>query len=193
MIDPQFLPPAPPTLTTLRLRLRALRAEDAVALFDVFADDETMRYWSTPPHSSLAVTAKMVTEIIARNISNAGSEWAITSADSDVAIGKIGHWQWQRTHSRSEIGFILRRDHWRRGLGVEALRAAVGYGFTTLGLNSIEAQLDAANTASARTLERVGFRREGCTRQSYFDGRNYGDTLIYGLLASEFSPVALDA
>lgn len=187
MIDPATLPPAPPTLTTPRLRLRALRTEDAVALFDVFGDEATMRYWSTPPHASLAVTAKMVGEIIARNLSNVGIEWVITSADSDVAIGKIGHWQWQRTHSRSEIGFILRRDQWRRGLGVEALTAAVRFGFVTLGLNSVEAQVDAGNAASARTLERVGFRREGCTRQSYFDGRNYGDTLIYGLLASEFS------
>lgn len=187
MIDPDLLPPAPPTLTTPRLVLRALRVDDAVALFDIFRDDETMRYWSTPPHSALAVTLKMVTEIITRNISGAGMEWAITTAGSDVAIGKIGHWQWQRKHSRSEVGFILRRDQWRRGLGTEALRAVVAYGFATLGLNSVEAQLDAANTASARTLERVGFRREGCTRQSYFDGHRYGDTLIYGLLASELT------
>jgi ribosomal-protein-alanine N-acetyltransferase len=49
----------------------------------------------------------------------------------------------------------------------------------------VEAQLDADNGASARTLERAGFRREGLLRQSFFDGRSYRDTLVYGLVASD--------
>lgn len=186
MTDPRTLPPEPPLLTTARLRLRALRDDDDAALFAIFSDAETMRYWSSPPHLSIDVTRALVADVRARGVAGKGYEWAITDAGSDVAIGKIGHWQWQEKHSRSEVGFILRRDHWRRGLAVEALTEVVRYGVTTLGLHSIEAQLDAANLASARTLERVGFRREGCTRESYFDGTRHGDTLIYGLLAREF-------
>jgi [ribosomal protein S5]-alanine N-acetyltransferase len=186
MIDPRTLSPEPALLTTARLRMRGLRDDDAAALFAIFADAETMRYWSSPPHATIDVTRALIADVRARCAAARGLEWAITEADSDVAIGKIGHWQWQEKHSRSEVGFILRRDYWRRGLAVEALTEVVRYGVTTVGLHSMEAQLDAANSGSARTLERVGFRREGCTRESYFDGTRHIDTLIYGLLAREF-------
>jgi ribosomal-protein-alanine N-acetyltransferase len=159
--------------------------DDSNALFDVFRDGETMRYWSSPPHSSPLATTEVIERARDAFVSGAGIEWAITLAGDDVAVGKIGHWRWQRAHSRSEVGFILRRDLWRRGIATEALAAVVEWGFAALELHSMEAQLDIDNVGSQRTLERVGFRREGHLRQSYFDGREYRDTLVYGLLRGE--------
>jgi RimJ/RimL family protein N-acetyltransferase len=187
VIDPTTLLPTPPTLATARLRLRALRADDAAALFVPFSDAETMRWWETPPHASPSVTAEMLARCLANFAAGNGVEWAITLADADLAIGKIGLWRWQRAHSRGEVGFILRRDLWRRGLAVEALTEVLRFGFARLGLHSVEAQLDIDNVASAHTLERVGFRREGQLRQSFYDGAAYRDTLVYGILASEFA------
>jgi ribosomal-protein-alanine N-acetyltransferase len=132
------------------------------------------------------VTEEMLARAYTSFLAGDGIEWAITLADDDRAVGKIGHWRWQRSHSRSEVGFILRRDLWRRGLAAEALATAVDWGFRRLELHSVEAQLDIANVGSQRTLERVGFRREGQLREAYFDGRLYRDTLIYGLLREDF-------
>jgi ribosomal-protein-alanine N-acetyltransferase len=185
VIDPASLLPDAPTLITERLRLRPLRSDDAEALFAVFSDAETMRYWSSPPHGSPRLTAEAVEAARASFPAGSGIEWAITRADEDVAVGKIGHWRWQRAHSRSEVGFILRRDLWRQGLATEAMRAVVDWGFDRLQLHSVEAQLDFENVGSQRTLERVGFRKEGCLRQSFFDGRTFRDTLVYGLLRAE--------
>jgi RimJ/RimL family protein N-acetyltransferase len=170
------------TLSTARLRLRPLRRDDAEALFLVFSDATTMRFWSSPPHGSPLLTAEVIERAQMAFIAGDGIEWAITRAGDDAAIGKIGHWRWQRTHSRSEVGFILRRDLWGQGLAAEALGAIVDWGFSRLALHSTEAQLDRENVGSQRTLERVGFVREGCLRQSYFDGREHRDTLVYGLL-----------
>ncbi len=186
MIDPSTLLTADKlTMTTARLRLRPMRRDDAEALFLVFSDAQTMRYWSSPPHGSPLLTAEVIERAQMAFIAGDGVEWAITRAGDDTAVGKIGHWRWQRTHSRSEVGFILRRDLWGQGLAAEALATVVDWGFRRLGLHSTEAQLDAANIASRRTLERVGFRREGLLRQSYFDGREYRDTLLYGLVRDE--------
>jgi RimJ/RimL family protein N-acetyltransferase len=186
MIDPStLLTDDKLTLTTARLRLRPLRRDDAEALFLVFCDAQAMRYWSSPPHGSPLLTAEVIERAQMAFIAGDGIEWAITRAGDDTAVGKLGHWRWQRAHSRSEVGFILRRDLWGQGFAAEALAAVVDWGFARLGLHSVEAQLDAANVASQRTLERVGFRREGLLRQSYFDGREYRDTLIYGLLRGD--------
>jgi RimJ/RimL family protein N-acetyltransferase len=186
MIDPQsLLTDEHLTIATARLRLRPMRRDDAEGLFLVFCDAQAMRYWSSPPHGSPLVTAEVIERAQMAFFAGDGIEWAITRADDDTAVGKIGHWRWQRAHSRSEVGFILRRDLWGQGLGAEALAAVVEWGFRRLELHSIEAQLDAGNMASQRTLERVGFRREGLLRQSYFDGREYRDTLLYGLVRGE--------
>jgi ribosomal-protein-alanine N-acetyltransferase len=185
MIDPQPLLANPPSLTTPRLALRPLALEDTEALFTVFSDPEAMRYWSEPPHETPAMTQAMIRKALDARAKNEGLEWAITRRGDERAIGKIGHWRWQREHSRSEIGFIMRRDLWRQGLASEALLAAAHFGFEVLKLHSIEAQLDYENLGSMRTLERVGFTLEGRLRQSYFDGKGYRDTLVYGLLAEE--------
>ena len=42
------------TLATVRLSLRALRADDANALFAMRADVEATRYWSSPPWTEIA-------------------------------------------------------------------------------------------------------------------------------------------
>jgi ribosomal-protein-alanine N-acetyltransferase len=188
LIDPGFLLPEPPTLKSTRLLLRPLRAGDAESLFDVFSDPVAMRWWSSPPHGSPLVTEEMLARAYTSFLAGDGVEWAIVldGPGDDRAVGKIGHWRWQRAHSRSEVGFILHRDLWRRGLAAEALATAVEWGFRRLELHSVEAQLDIDNVASQRTLERVGFRREGQLRQSYFDGRQFRDTLVYGLLGSDF-------
>jgi ribosomal-protein-alanine N-acetyltransferase len=185
VIDPASLLPEPPVLATRRLRLRPLRVSDAEPLFAVFSDAETMRWWSSPPHDSPTATLDVIERARLSFYGGDGIEWAITAGGDDRAVGKIGHWRWQRAHSRSEVGFILRRDLWRRGLMSEALRAVIDWGFAALGLHSVEAQLDIDNLGSRRTLERAGFRQEGVLRQSYFDGRDYRDTLVFGLLAGD--------
>jgi RimJ/RimL family protein N-acetyltransferase len=172
-------------IATARLRLRPMRRDDAEGLFLVFSDAQAMRYWSSPPHGSPLVTLEVIERAQMAFLAGEGIEWAITRAGDDTAVGKIGHWRWQRPHSRSEVGFILRRDLWGQGFAVEALGAVIDWGFARLDLHSVEAQLDAGNVASQRTLERVGFRQEGLLRQSYFDGHEYRDTLVYGLLRGE--------
>jgi RimJ/RimL family protein N-acetyltransferase len=187
LIDPFLLGPEPPTLTSARLVLRPLRASDGEALFAVFSDPVAMRWWSSPPHGSPHMTEEMV-ELAAQSFrAGDGIEWAITLGRDERAVGKIAHWRWQRAHSRSEVGFILRRDLWRQGLATEALATVVEWGFRRLELHSVEAQLDIDNVASLRTLERVGFRREGRLRQAYFDGRQFRDTLVYGLLREDLA------
>lgn len=186
MIDPAtLLTDDKLAIATTRLRLRPMRRDDTEALFLVFCDAQAMRYWSSPPHGSPLLTAEVIERAQMAFIAGDGIEWAITRAGDDTAIGKIGHWRWQKTHSRSEVGFIVRRDLWGQGLAAEALGAVVDWGFARLELHSIEAQLDSENKASQRTLERVGFRKEGLLKQSYYDGREHRDTLIYGLLASD--------
>ena len=62
---------------------------------------------------------------------------------------------------RAEIGYILGREHWGLGYAGEAQRRAIDFAFDELGLHRLEADTHPDNAASTRSLERLGFRREG--------------------------------
>ena len=53
-------------------------------------------------------------------------------------------------HARAELGYVLSREHWGKGLMPEALRAVIRFSFGRMGLNRVEARCIAENTASAR-------------------------------------------
>ena len=68
----------------------------------------------------------------------------------------------------------------------EALSALVDYAFKTLGLNRLEADIDPRNHASARTLERLGFQKEGHLRERWIVSGEISDTWWYGLLRRDW-------
>ena len=68
----------------------------------------------------------------------------------------------------------------------EALQALLDFGFGELDLNRIDADIDPRNSASARTLERLGFTKEGYLRERWIVGDEVSDTAIYGLLRREW-------
>ena len=68
----------------------------------------------------------------------------------------------------------------------EALRALIAYGFGTLNLNRIEADVDPRNAASAKTLERQGFLKEGYLRERWIVGDEVSDSALYGLLQRDW-------
>jgi RimJ/RimL family protein N-acetyltransferase len=60
-----------------------------------------------------------------------------------------------------ELSYGFRRDRWGRGYATEAAKACVRHGFAELELAKIVADVDPANAASARVLEKCGFERAG--------------------------------
>ena len=170
-----------PTLTTDRLVLRQIRADDAEALFPVLSDPEVMTWWSSGPHQSLTETA----EYVASNATEGqGFEcWAITAGD-DVALGWVILIDGKP--AVKEIGYILHRDQWRGGIAREAVARVIDYGFTELELRRIFADTDPENAGSIGLLERLGFQREGHLRGEWETHMGVRDSLIFGLLQSEW-------
>ncbi|GAB3027076.1 GNAT family N-acetyltransferase [Natronobiforma cellulositropha] len=84
------------------------------------------------------------------------------------------------------ISYWIARPYQDRGYATEAVSLVVEYAFTDLRLHRVRADVRDFNTASQRVLERIGFEREGCLRESRFVDGTYCDRYCYGLLASEW-------
>jgi len=88
----------------------------------------------------------------------------------------------------ASLGYWMGAPHAGRGLMTDAVRAAVQFAFASLRLNRLEAACLPDNTASARVLEKSGFRLEGRARRYLkIDGR-WQDHDIFALLHDDPRP-----
>jgi RimJ/RimL family protein N-acetyltransferase len=59
-----------------------------------------------------------------------------------------------------EIGWRLAHAHWGQGYATEAARAALAFGFVTLGLHEIVSFTAVSNVRSRRVMEKIGLERD---------------------------------
>jgi ribosomal-protein-alanine N-acetyltransferase len=173
-----------PTLETERLVLRAPRAEDALDIFQIMSDERVVRYFGAPPMASLERAALRVKSFEEDFAAHNGIRWAITLRGEDRLLGTLGFWRLIKEHMRAEVGYELAPEQWGKGIMPEALGAVLRFGFTAMGLHSVEAQIEPPNTGSRRVLEKLGFVQEGYFRENYYhpeEGR-FSDTAVFSLL-----------
>jgi RimJ/RimL family protein N-acetyltransferase len=173
-------------LSTARLLLRPLGDHDAPALFKIFSDPKVMRYWSTPAWTTQDQALAMIARD--RKTMSAGEDirLGLVRTDHDVLIGTCSLFKIDETCRRAEIGYGMASSAWGHGFMHEALSALLRYAFADLGLNRLEADIDPRNHASARSLERLGFEREGFLRERWIVAGEVSDTALYGLLQREW-------
>jgi ribosomal-protein-alanine N-acetyltransferase len=175
-----------PTLETPRLRLRPVTPADDDALFAVFSDPEGMRYWSHEPLADLAAARAYRAKMEEGFRDRALFQWVIADRADDRLVGTTTVFGWEQAHRRAELGYLLGRAHWGRGLAQEAVRAVLAFGFGAMHLHRVEADVDPENAASVRLLERLGFTREGFLPERWFTYGEFRHTYLYGLLARDF-------
>jgi ribosomal-protein-alanine N-acetyltransferase len=178
--------PPIPELTGSRLRLRALAARDADALFALHSDARVMRYWSFPPWSDRQQAAQQIARFAHERETIEFYPWVATLDQSDSLIGTCSLFGLQHAHARCDIGYALAPEFWGRGFASEMLSLALDHAFERLGLNRIEADIDPLNTASCKLVERAGFQREGFLRERWRVGGDVQDTALYGLLRRDY-------
>jgi len=102
-------------------------------------------------------------------------------------IGWCGYHTWYFEHARAEIGYGFYSDDYKeKGLMTEALRALLDYGFDEMKLNRVEALIADYNVPSLKLAEKFGFQKEGVLRGHYFVDGIAEDSIIFGLLKSDY-------
>ena len=93
----------------------------------------------------------------------------------------------QSDNAAAEVGYSLARSQWNRGIMTEALRAVLGYGFSTLRLNRIEAMHEVDNPASGAVMRKCGMTYEGTAREADWNNQGLCDTVHYAILRREWA------
>jgi [ribosomal protein S5]-alanine N-acetyltransferase len=167
--------------------LSGIRETDAPALLEHLHSKDVYNTTLNVPHPYLEADADWWIHKRIANTRDLGKE--VTFAIRDDAaklIGVVGadSLQLGSTH-QAEIGYWLAKAHWRQGIMTDAVKAYVGYAFGELKLLRLTAHVFAFNAASARLLEKNGFRLEGHLRKHFRKDGALQDALYYGLLKED--------
>ncbi len=184
----------PGPIETPRLRVRGVAEADLPALLAVNGDAEVTRFLPYPAWATLADGEAWLKRMNGIQASGGALQFVIVDKQqAGHAIGTCLLFRHDEGSARAELGYVLARACWGRGLMHEALAALVGCAFTRMGLRRLEAEVDPRNGASGRALQRLGFTREGVLRQRWVDKGEAHDVEAYGLLRHEWPGAALPA
>lgn len=175
-----------PTIEASRIFLRHLEESDIDALFEIFSDEETMRYWSSPPFQVRSDAANYLADIQKLFQQKTLFQWGISLKENDKIVGTSTLFHLDMRNRRAEIGYILNRKFWKKGFVNEALNSLLKFAFDELYLHRLEADVDPDNTASIRVVEKLGFQKEGFLRERWHVNGRICDTVFYGLLRSDW-------
>lgn len=178
-----------PVITTTRLTLKEFKEQDAEALMHYYGDEETMVHYDLDPFPHRNEALSWVNKYKEMYYKNDGIRWAITLNETGEVIGDIGFNGFFKWNLSTDVGYILRKDHWRKGLISEALKAVLHWVFSefdTMKINRIEAETSLGNEASIKTLEKFGFKEEGILREARMWRGKLTTIRLFSLLRSDY-------
>jgi [ribosomal protein S5]-alanine N-acetyltransferase len=98
---------------------------------------------------------------------------------------KLGPINWNHKHTDISY-FIGSSKYWGKGLASESVAIVTKFAFEQLGLNKCNAGVYSGNVGSAKVLEKVGFKLEGCLKNELYGPNGWEDHLLYGYLKRNF-------
>jgi RimJ/RimL family protein N-acetyltransferase len=153
----------PDTFQTERLLLRRPEAADAAEIFRRWTQDpEVTRYLVWEPHTSIAESEAHISRCRASWADGTAFVWFLEDRTGGGLVGSVASRLSQRGVN---LGYLLARDAWGKGLMVEALTPIVEFWLSQPQVFRVWATCDIENRGSQRVLEKAGFQLEGTLRR----------------------------
>jgi len=170
-----------------RVSIRPLRFSDAPDLYENVKDREIVTWTVSIPHPYPRDGAlKFIRKMRYNMRNNKSYAFGIVLKETGTVIGVVELMTFDWKNKNAEIGYWLGKKRWGEGLMTEAVRLVLKFGFGNLKLHRVYAKLFEENIASARILEKCGFKLEGRMREERHRYGKWHETLRYGILKSEF-------
>ncbi len=110
-------------------------------------------------------------------------QWFFVEKKDGTKIGFISNYL---SAGETEIGYNIVPSERNKGYAKEALQMMVDFLFLSRNIERIQAKVDPENVRSWKALERVGFKREGILRRTYFSRGKWRDDCSYSIIREEW-------
>ena len=191
--DPDFA--TKPTLTGDRVILRPYVEADLTGLQAAMADLDVLKLTGSihaEADARTPITPEQEQARLAwfrsRNDTDDRLDLAIVDRATGECVGEAVLNEWDPGNESCNFRILIGPAGQNRGLGTEATRLIVGYGFERLGLHRITLEVYAFNPRARRVYEKAGFTVEGVLRESLRYEGQWIDATLMSILASEWPP-----
>ena len=151
--------PTVPVVHTERLVLRGFTPADFEPFCEIVSDPEVVRYIDDGSPIDRESCWRGIALFIGHWTLRGYGWWAVEERATGLFLGRIGLYN-PEGWPGIELGWMLRRDVWGRGLATEGAAAAMDYGFDVVGADHLISLIDPANERSISVAEKLGERYE---------------------------------
>ncbi len=157
-------------LKTGRVLLRTFAETDFNALYSILSDGEVMRFIGNQKPKNKKLARAELTYWIEHQNRFGFSQWAIIENNNLIGRAGLNHLDGSE---KIELGYLLQKPAWGRGLATEIARALVEYANDNQ-IKPIVAVTHPENTASQQVLQKAGLKAAGVAffygkKCSYFE------------------------
>lgn len=154
-----------PTIQTARLTLRPFTLRDAEPLYQILSIPGVLKYFPSPDAPEFERVKKLMQRQLDHWTEHDFGWWAVEPETDGELIGWSGL-QYLPETDEIEIGYLLSKSYWGRGLATESATYGLDFGFNTLHIQEIIGIVHPENFASQRVLEKIGLEFQD--RTEYF-------------------------
>ncbi len=146
-------------LETPRLMIREMSLGDLDFVATMLADPEVMRYY--PKCYSREEAEAWIQRQINRYAKHGHGLWLVLDKRTGQPVGQVGLLI-QHVHGvdEKEVGYLIHRPFWRRGLATEAASGCRDYAFDVLGRQRVISLIRPENVPSQGVARKLGLEPE---------------------------------
>jgi RimJ/RimL family protein N-acetyltransferase len=180
-----------PTLNGPSVLLRPFAEHDIAVMAEILADPELLRLTGSVHTTAEANSASRVPDVAqvewyrTRTSAPERLDLAIVDLARDALVGEVVLNEYEPANASCNFRILIGPLGRNRGLGTEATKLVVSYGFASLGLHRIELSVYAFNPRARHVYEKAGFVTEGVARDALlFDGA-WIDAISMSILSTD--------
>ena len=165
------------------VRLRSLRCDDIMILFEWINDPELIRYTNT-----FRPVSEMEQRVWFQRLSESTDQivLGIELVKERKLIGTCGLYSIDYPNRKAEVRIkIGAKSNWGQGYGKEAVELLIDFAFADLNLRRLSLKVLSTNDRALRIYENVGFEREGILKEAMYIQGRYHDLITMALLRKD--------
>ncbi|MDF2857064.1 MAG: ydaF 1 [Neobacillus sp.] len=127
-----------PQFETKRLLLRKLIPEDAEDIFAYAMDNEVTKFMTWDTHNNIEDSRQFIKFTLDRYTKDDAGDWGIILKETGKLIGVLGFVYFDKKNRWAELGYVLRRSYWGKGIMPEAVNRILQFAFNDIQLNRVQ-------------------------------------------------------
>ncbi|PWI18287.1 GNAT family N-acetyltransferase [Streptomyces sp. Act143] len=180
-----------PVLTGAKTVLRPFTEADAEVMSEIIDDPEVLRFTGGP--GTVFTLEQLRSWYGSRSAQPDRLDLAVTDRATGELVGEVVLYEWDAQTRSCTFRTLLGPRGRDRGLGTEATRLVVGYGFEHLGLHRVQLEVYGHNARALRAYEKAGFVREGVRREADLRDGQWVDWVVMAVLEQEWAALSATA